>query len=596
MNTTINEPKDTLDPETKSNVDRWLNENYDVNTKNEIRKMLIENPKGILDAFYTNLSFGTGGLRGIMGLGSNRVNVYTIRAASQGLADYIHLQTLHSQEHSVIIGYDSRHNSRLFAEEAAKVLAGNGIKVFLFNEIRPTPLISFGCRLKNCTAGIMITASHNPREYNGFKVYWTDGAQVVSPHDKNIIQMVGLITELAQVKQVPTIEHRLIILIDSEVDQAYLNAVMRQQNYSEDNHLHGKELNIVYTSLHGTGITLIPKLLTHWGFSKLYLVEEQVHPEGDFTTCPSPNPEEPKALSLGIKKMKETGSDILIATDPDADRVGVAIMHHGNVEILTGNQIAVLLLQHLCEALTSKNKMAANGAFVKTIVTTELFQSITEYYQKPCFNVMPGFKYIAEKIRLWESEPRGNQFIFGGEDSNGYLYGTQVRDKDGVSASALICEMALQAKLQNKTLLDLLHELYHRYGVYEEVMVTINYEDSKEGKEKRTKSIQLLRRAPPKSIAGVKVIVFEDYEQSLKMNFFLKQNEPLLHPKSNLMLFWLEDGSKLVIRPSGTEPKIKIYSCVFEKEFQSITEAQSECLIRANSYIDALKARLNEEV
>jgi phosphoglucomutase/phosphomannomutase len=592
MNTVID---GQLDPETQRNVDRWLNEDYDNETKSKVRDLLAHNPKEVVDAFYTTMSFGTGGLRGIMGVGSNRMNIYTIRAATQGLANYIKSQTEPQQEPSVLIGYDSRHNSRAFAEESAKVLAGNGIKVWLFKELRPTPLVSFGCRYKKCTAAIMITASHNPPEYNGYKVYWSDGAQVLPPHDKNIIDHVREVTDLSMIKQVPNIKNPIIVEIDTEIDQAYLNVISRLQNYSDVNSLHGEQLKIVYTSLHGTGITLMPAALERWGFKNVHFVDKQIIPDGDFPTASSPNPEDIKALELGIKKLEEINGDILIATDPDADRVGVVIRHNGKNEIFTGNQIASLLLNHVCEALSTKNKLPANGACIKTFVTTELFQAIADYFQKPCFNVLPGFKYIAEKIRIWEQEPRSHQYIFGGEESYGYLYGTQTRDKDAIAISALICEMALQAKIQGKTLINFLHDLYNLHGVYEEVLESIKFEESKAGKEKMRKSMQLLRRAPPKMIGGLKILSFEDFEQSIKMNFLTQEHETLQQPKSDMLLFILEDGTKLIIRPSGTEPKIKIYCGIVDKSKQPIDKAIEACKKRAKSLIKAIESKLQEE-
>ncbi len=587
---------DQLDPETQSNVDRWLNENYDPDTKSKIRKLQNDNPEEIIDAFYKNLTFGTGGLRGIMGVGCNRINFYTVRAATQGVADYLNSQTLSSHSsHKVLIGYDSRHNSRAFAEEAAKVLAGNKINVLLFKDIRPVPLISFGCRYKKCSAAIMITASHNPAQYNGYKIYWSDGAQVLSPHENSISKRINQITDLEMIKSVSSIDDVLIEEVDDEMDKAYLDSVTRLQNYSDVNSLEGSKLKIVYSSLHGTGITLMPQILNRWGFNDIDYVDQQIVPDGDFPTSPSPNPEEPKTLALGIQKLIDAKGDVLIATDPDADRVGVAILHKGKAKIFSGNQIASLLLNHVCDALSFKNKMPANAAFIKTIVTTELFQAIADYYQKPCFSVLPGFKYIAEKIRQWENEPRGNQFIFGGEESNGFLYGTQTRDKDAISIGALICEMALQAKLKGKTLLDLLYDLYRQYGVYEEDISTIKFDDSRAGKEKMAMSMQLLRRSPQITIRGVDVLFFEDFEQSIKFDFKSHKMEPLQQPKSEILLFWLEDGSKLIVRPSGTEPKIKIYSCVFEKSFESIEEALKKCETKANAYTAALKEILNEE-
>lgn len=563
----------TLDPATLKNVNAWLDGHYDSYTKAEIRNMMNENPKELTDAFYTKLSFGTGGLRGIMGVGSNRMNIYTVAAATQGLANYLNKQPAPSGTHSVIIGYDSRNHSREFAEVAAKVLAGNGIKALFYFEIRPVPLVSFGCRYKKCSAGIMITASHNPPEYNGYKVYWSDGGQVLPPHDTQIIQEVDKITDPSMVKQVPDLGNPLIEIIGTEIDDVYVQDTSTLQLYPNDNQEHGKELKIVYTSLHGTGITLMPRELTAWGFTSVSYVEKQIIPDGDFPTTPFPNPEEKAALQMGIDLLTETDRDLLIATDPDADRVGVAVMHKGEVQLLNGNQVASLCANHICEALTRQNKMPAKAAFIKTIVTTELFKAICDTYGKPCFNVLTGFKYIAQKIQEWETEPNGYQYIFGGEESYGYLFGTFTRDKDAITSSALICEMALHAKLRGKTLIDLLHDLFRKYGVYEENLISVNFDDSKEGKEQMTANMAKLRQSPPTKINGVDVISIEDYQTSIKS--FLKANktETLTLPKSNVLLFWLADESKVMVRPSGTEPKIKLYCGVIQKNFASVPEA-----------------------
>ncbi|MGZ3634041.1 MAG: phospho-sugar mutase [Parachlamydiaceae bacterium] len=595
MTSAINQEA-SFDSETQKNLSNWLEGAYDEKTKAEIRKLLKENPKEIADAFYTTLSFGTGGLRGILGVGSNRMNIYTVGACVQGLCDYLAKQPKSQERFSVLIGYDSRRHSREFAEEAARILAANGIKTFLYKNLRPTPLVSFGCRYKHCSAAMMFTASHNPPQYNGCKIYWNDGAQVLPPHDKNIIDEVNKITDIEQIKSVPTLAHPLIEEMDTEVDDVYYETMSKLQNCREDNQSHGGELKIVYTSLHGTGITVAPKTLARWGFTNLHFVDSQIIPDGDFPTAPSPNPEERSALSLGITKLKEINGDILIANDPDADRVGVAVMHHGSVELINGNQMVALLLEHVCEALTRRNKMPANAAFIKTVVTTELFTAITDYYQKPCFNVLPGFKYIAEKIRQWEADPRGRQFVFGGEESYGYLFGTDVRDKDAISISALICEMALQAKLKGKTLIDLLENLYHRYGIYQETLVSLTFPDTKEGKEQMNRSIELLQRRPPQKILDCEVYALEDYRRSVKIDFKTHQTERLAFPKSDVLLFWLNDGSKLVIRPSGTEPKIKIYCGIVHKQFKSIETGIQECQEHAKSLIEALQQILSNKM
>jgi phosphoglucomutase/phosphomannomutase len=579
-----------LDPTTKKNIDQWLNGEYDEETKKAIREMLAERPSEAIDAFYTQLSFGTGGLRGIMGVGTNRMNPYTVRAATQGLANYLATQPPIQDRHAVFIGYDSRNNSKLFAEESAKVLAGNGMKVYLCKDLRPTPLVSFGCRIKKCSAAIMITASHNPPAYNGYKVYWNDGAQVLPPHDQGIIKEVERITDPGMVKKVNSVNDPLIEMVDDKLDDEYLKAIFPLQNYPKQNQEYGKQLKVVYTSLHGAGITLVPKALANWGFANLFFVENQIVPDGNFPTVKSPNPEERSALSLGIERLKETNGDILIATDPDTDRVGIAVQHQGEIHLLNGNQVASICLEHICEALTSQNLMPSKAVFVKTIGTTELFQKICDRYKKPCVNVLTGFKYIAEKIREWEQDPsQGWRYIFGGEESYGYLLGTVVRDKDAVSTSALICEVALAAKRKGKTIVDLLQDLYHKYGVFVEKLLSVNFEETKAGKEQMAKGMALLDQSPPTSIDGTPVLVIEDYKRSIKRNLQTNEKTPITLPVSDVLLFWLEDGTKLMIRPSGTEPKIKIYCGVQEKKFSSLPSAIMDANEKADRLMKALK-------
>jgi phosphomannomutase len=554
-----------FDPTTNANVNAWLNGPYDLETISAIERMLIENPQEIMDAFYTNLSFGTGGLRGIMGIGTNRINAYTIRACTQGLANYINRQPKKFEHHRVIIGYDSRHHSRQLAEESAKVLAGNNIQVYLFKDIRPTPLVSFGCRYKDCSSAIMLTASHNPPEYNGYKVFWNDGSQVLPPHDQGIIQEVNKIKEIGQVKSVDSLQHPLIEMLDDEIEQAYLQAITDLQLYPEQNQKKGSSLKVVYSSLHGTGIHLIPPALQRWGFSHVDLVKNQVIPDGSFPTCRSPNPEEKEALKLGIEHLVEVNGDLLIATDPDADRVGAAVNHQGQIHLIDGNQMACLLLHHILEGFSSQNRLPKNAAFIKSIVTSELFQAICDAYGSTCINVLTGFKYFAEKIREWEINPV-YQFIFGAEESYGYLLGSLVRDKDAIISSNLICEMALHAKLQGKTLIDVLHGFWKKYGTYVEKISSIKFDESKAGKSHMVQWMAALRESPPRKILNIDVLVLEDYSSSMRLNFTTSEKEKILLPKSDVLAFYLADGSKLIIRPSGTEPKIKIYCGVLNGE------------------------------
>lgn len=572
-----------IDPTTQRNLDIWINADIDTKSRTLLDSLMTDDPQKLTDSFYTKLSFGTGGLRGIMGVGTNRMNAYTVQTATQGLVNYL---STHNKKNSVFIGYDCRHNSRFFAEVAAKVLAGNGIKVYLTKELRPTPYVSFGCRYLGCTAAIMITASHNPPEYNGYKVYWSDGAQVVPPHDTGIIEEVNKITSLKDVKHIETLTHPLITEVLEKIDSAYFDTIEKQQFYPECNRSHGDTLKILYSNLHGTGITLMPEAMKRWGFTNLLPVHSQSAPDGDFPTVKSPNPEEREALSLGITMMEQEDGDILIATDPDADRVGIAVRHQGETHLLNGNQISCLLLYHICQALP---QMPPKAAFVKTIGTTELFKEIAQSYGGHCFDVLTGFKYIAELILKWEKNGGEYHYIFGGEESYGYLLGTHARDKDSIISSTLIAEAALQAKLQGKTLVDQLHEIWKKFGVYVENLQSIIFPDTKVGKEQMKKGLEKLKNSPPKSIASIPVKSIENYLTSTKSFMESGKTEAIKLPQSNVLLYWLEDGSKLMIRPSGTEPKMKIYCGVHRKEKDSVKETVKSLESHADKLVNELK-------
>lgn len=578
---------ENLDPITQKNVDLWLKGGYDEETKQKIRTLLEENPQEVVDAFYKNLTFGTGGMRGIMGVGTNRMNSYTVKLATQGLANYI-LKQEEKNKHAVLIGFDSRHHSKEFAEEAAKVLAANGIEVYLFRDLRPTPLVSFGCRFKNCISAIMITASHNPPEYNGYKVYWSDGAQVLPPHDVGIIEEVGKITDLNQVKSLETLDSPLIHLIEEEVDDAYLQEIFDLQFYPEENKDEGYELKIVYTSLHGTGITLAPRALRMWGFTNLNFVDKQIIPNGDFPTARYPNPEFREALLEGIKVLQESKSDLLIATDPDADRMGVVVLHQGAEVILNGNQIACIAMEHICEALKNQNKLSEKTAFVKSIVTSELFKKIAESFQANSFDVLTGFKYVAEKIREWDLTG-AYDYIFGAEESYGYLLGKVARDKDAILASALISEIALKAKMQHKTLVDLLNDLYLKYGIYMTKLISIEFAETKEGGEEMKAAMQKLRENHLKELDGIAVSQIDDYLISKSHNMESGETKSLSLPKSDLMIFWLKDESKIMVRPSGTEPKVKIYGEVVLRDSSDLAEGEREAEQKAAQLLNAIE-------
>lgn len=555
-----------MGPELQNRINQWLGNSFDDKTKEEVKTLIATNPQGLIDAFYTTLSFGTGGMRGLMGVGTNRMNSYTVRFATQGLANYIKKAVVGNR--AVAIGYDSRNNSKTFAEDAARVLAGNGITVYLFSELRPTPLVSFACRYHKCTAAIMVTASHNPPQYNGYKVYWNDGAQVLPPHDSGIIAEVAQLSDPAQV-QLAELSSPLIHLMGKEVDDAYLDAI------SPKAPLKGAEsLKMLYSSLHGTGITMVPKALQRFGFTNVLFVDEQVTVDGNFPTCKKPNPEEPAALTLGINKLLQEACDIFIATDPDCDRLGVVVRHNGQAVALTGNQIVAIAAEYICQT----QKLPEKSAFVKTIVTSELFREIVERHNHSCFDVLTGFKYIAEKIRQWESEPNSYSYVFGGEESYGCLVGTVVRDKDAVSASCLFAQIALFAKQQNKTLVDLLEEIYMRYGVYVEHLISIDYEESQAGKAKMQNAMQSLRTNSPKTLSGLAVRSFQDLLQPSDL------------PKSDVLIFTLADATKVVVRPSGTEPRIKIYILCKEPIDKSLEEGQKKADAKAHAIAKELKS------
>jgi phosphoglucomutase/phosphomannomutase len=556
-----------LDPEIRKRVQAWIDGPFDPETKEEIRRLMSQDPKELSNAFFKDLSFGTGGMRGVMGIGTNRMNVYTVRLATQGLASYIKSQPEPENGYRVFIGYDVREHSREFAEEAGRVLAGNGIRVFISREICPTPLVSFACRHLECSAGIVITASHNPPQYNGYKVYWSDGGQVVAPHD------LGIMEEVHAVKTIllGSIDSPLIHWSGREIDEAYLKELKKIQLVPK---IDGSGLELIYTNLHGTGIRIIPDALRQMGYGSLSLVEEQTAPDGKFTNAPSPNPEEEKALELGTKQLMSASKDLLLATDPDADRMGVVVRSGNRPVRLTGNQIACLCLHHICTCLTEKGEFPDNAGFIKTIVTTELFKRIAEDFGGTCVDVLTGFKYIAEKIRLWENSFGGLQFLFGAEESYGYLFGTFVRDKDSISSCCLIAEAAAVAKKKKKTLVDELYEIYQKYGIHRESLTNLSFNDSPAGMKQIEELMQRLRKTPPNEIGNIQVASRED---------FLTGATPL--PKSDVLRFWLIDGTKLVIRPSGTEPKIKIYA-----------EIQSKASTRIEADIEACDERLRQLV
>lgn len=539
-------------------VDQWLNGNYDEATKSEIRRLQTEQPNELADAFYKNLEFGTGGLRGVMGVGTNRINQYTVGMATQGFANYL-IKMFPHQQLRVAVAHDSRNNSRHFAEITANVMAANGIQVFLFEALRPTPELSFTIRHKACHGGVVCTASHNPKEYNGYKAYFNDGGQLVPPHDKNVIVEVEKIASVDDVKWKGGEQN--VHLIGEEMDKAYVDMVKSLSVYP-DVIKKQKDLKIVYTPIHGTGITMVPRVLSAYGFENIVLVDEQIEPNGNFPTVVYPNPEESEAMSLGLKKAAEIDADILLGTDPDADRVGIGVKdHHGNWVLMNGNQTAVLAFNYMIEARKQKGIAKENDMVVKTIVTTDMIDIIASKNNINCYSVLTGFKWIAELIKSKEST---ENYVIGGEESYGLMIGDQLRDKDAVSAVAILCEMAAYEKEAGKTLFSKLIELYQSYGLFREHLISIT-KKGRDGQAQIAAMMEKYRSAPPSTLGGVKVIGLYDYEKREAKDLNNGQVCGIDLPKSNVLQFVLEDGSKVSARPSGTEPKIKFYFSVQEK-------------------------------
>ncbi|MBQ5803118.1 MAG: phospho-sugar mutase [Bacteroidales bacterium] len=522
---------------------QWLSADYDEATRNEVKRLMENDPKELEESFYKNLEFGTGGLRGIMGVGTNRMNKYTVGMATQGVANYLKENFKDLPQISVAVSFDSRNNSAEFAKITANVFAANGIKVYLFDSLRPVPELSYSIRHLKCQSGVMITASHNPKEYNGYKAYWEDGAQVTAPHDTNIINEVLKITSPAMVKFEGGEQN--IQMVGADVDEAYLNDVSTLL-VSPDSVKNHADMKMVYTPLHGTGITLVPKILSRMGFTNLSLVEAQVESNGNFPTVKSPNPEENSALEMAVALAEEKGADLVMATDPDADRVGIAIRdNEGKITLLNGNQTASILTYYLLRRWKELGKLNENTYIVKTIVTTELMAAMAKAFGVKCYNVLTGFKYIASIIR--ENEGKAT-FIGGGEESYGYNAGEFVRDKDAVITCALVAECAAWCADQGKTLYQLLGDIYSEFGFYKESLISLT-KKGKAGLEEIQAMMKGYRENPPASIAGSPVVKVIDYN---------KPEETGL-PKSNVLQFYTEDGSVVSVRPSGTEPKIKFY-------------------------------------
>jgi len=548
----------SLPADVQTKVNLWLSDEFDAQTRAGIQKLIDEgNETELVDSFYKNLEFGTGGLRGIMGAGTNRMNVYTVAMATQGLCNYLKI-SFPNKSISVAVAHDSRNNSPLFAKTVADVFTSNGVKVYFFSEMRPTPELSFAIRHFGCQSGVVLTASHNPKEYNGYKAYWDDGAQMVSPHDKNVITEVEKISSLKQVHMNGNPD--LLVPVLEDVDTVYLDRIA-SLSISKEAIARQKDLKIVYSSLHGTGITLVPKILAKMGFENVNIVQAQATPDGNFPTVVYPNPEEKEAMTLGLKLAEDLDADMLIATDPDADRVGLGVKNpDGKWQLLNGNQISTLLVYYMLNAWRNAGKITGHEMMIKTIVTTDVQDKIAEAYGVKCFNTLTGFKHIASIIKAYEGKLK---FIVGGEESYGYMVGDFVRDKDAISACAMIAEMVAFAKDKGLSLFDLMIEIYKQFGFYKEDLISIT-KKGKTGAEEIQAMMADYRSNPPKTIAGSEVVKLYDYKESTELDVKTGVKTPIEMEKSNVLQFLTADGNKISARPSGTEPKIKFYFSVNE--------------------------------
>ncbi len=571
--------QDQLLKDVTAKAEQWLSTSYDENTRNEVKRLLENEDKtDLIEAFYKDLEFGTGGLRGIMGVGSNRMNIYTVGAATQGLANYLKREFAGLDQISVVIGHDCRNNSRLFAESAANIFTANGIKAYLFDAMRPTPEISFAIRELGCQSGIILTASHNPKEYNGYKAYWNDGAQIIAPHDTNIIDEVNLIKSVDEIKFEGN--DALLEIIGEDMDNKFLEAI-KGLCINPDVIERNKDLKIVYTPIHGTGVKLIPDSLAKWGFTNIIHVEEQDVPSGDFPTVASPNPEEPAALAMAVAKAKEVDADLVMASDPDADRLGIAVKNDkGEWILVNGNQIVMILLNYIMEQYKATGRLKGNEFIVKTIVTTELVKTIAERNNIEMFDCFTGFKWIAAVIR--ENEGK-KVYIGGGEESYGFLAEDFCRDKDAVSACSLMAEIAAWAKDNGKTVYEMIQDIYLTYGYGKEKGISV-VKKGKSGAEEIQAMMHNFRNNPPMEIAGSKVVLSKDFS-SLKARDFVAGTESDLDmpATSNVLQYFTEDGTKVSVRPSGTEPKIKFY-----------VEVRGE--IKERSEYEAVEAAADEKV
>ena len=545
--------------EVRKKAEVWLNSPIDEASKTAIREMLDHNETELIESFYRDLEFGTGGLRGIMGVGTNRMNIYTLGMATQGLCNYLLKQFSDRKEISLAVAHDCRNNSPLFAEITAQICVANGIKAYLFDGLRPTPELSFAIRQLGCQSGVVITASHNPKEYNGYKAYWEDGAQIINPHDVNIIKEVQNIKSIGDVKFDGDKEK--IITLGEEMDALYINEVVKQSINPELIEAH-PDIKIVYTPIHGTGVLLVPRALKEMGFTNIYNVPEQDVVDGNFPTVVSPNPEESAALDMALKKADEVGADLVMASDPDADRVGIAIRDDkGKLILVNGHQTAALLSYYLLSQWSERGKLSGKEYIVKTVVTTELIADMARHYKVPYWDVLTGFKFIADIIRKNEDTMT---FIGGGEESYGFMIGDFVRDKDAVASCSILAEMAAWARSRGKSMYDILMEIYLNFSCYQESLINV-VRKGKSGAEEIQQMMSEFRKNPPSELNGSPVVTIRDYLEQASTNCLTGAKTSLNLPQSNVLQFLLEDGSKISVRPSGTEPKIKFYFSVSGK-------------------------------
>jgi phosphoglucomutase len=537
----------------KERANKWLNDKYDAQTRQQVKELLEGNEKELIECFYRDLEFGTGGLRGIMGVGTNRMNIYTVAMATQGLSNYLRKEFREIPQIKVAIAHDPRNNSRLFAQTVANIFSANGFKVYIFEDLRPTPELSFAIRYFRCQSGVVITASHNPKEYNGYKVYWDDGGQIITPHDKLIIQEVQNIQSIDAVNLNAREEN--IEIIGKEIDDIYTNQIT-SLSLAHDVIRRQHDLKIVYTPLHGSGVNLVPQALKKLGFTNIIPVPEQNIPDGNFPTVHSPNPEEGAALSMAIRKAEETNAELVMATDPDADRVGIVVKDNKNqFVILNGNQTAVLLIHYLLHNWAEKGKLKGREYIVKTIVTTDLLAEIARKYKVKCYEVLTGFKFIADVIRKFEGQ---QTFIGGGEESYGYLAGEFVRDKDAVMSCALLAEATAFTIDKGKSMFEQLIDIYKEFGLFREKLLSVERK-GKTGQEEIQQMMIDFRKNPPSTIGGSPLVEVIDYLDDRSIEKMNARNGGISFPKADVLQFLTKDGSKISIRPSGTEPKIKFY-------------------------------------